>query len=93
MELGGKSPLVIFDDVDLDNAVNVTLAANFYNNGQVCSNATRLIVHEKIVDAFCSRLVEKVGRLKVGGAMEQVIERAKRSSLDEKDEKRFTNHY
>ncbi len=44
LELGGKSPIIIFDDADIDNALNATLTANFYSSGQVCSNGTRVFV-------------------------------------------------
>ena len=45
LELGGKSPLIVFDDADLDNAVSASLLANFYTQGEVCSNGTRVFVH------------------------------------------------
>ena len=44
MELGGKSPLIIFDDADLDNAADTAMMANFYSSGQVCTNGTRVFV-------------------------------------------------
>ena len=46
MELGGKSPLIVFDDADLDDAVSGALLGNFYTPGEVCSNGTRVFVHE-----------------------------------------------
>mgnify|MGYP003694625653 CR=1 FL=1 len=52
MELGGKSPLIIFDDADLGNAVSAAMMANFYTQGEVCTNGTRVFVHESIHDAF-----------------------------------------
>ena len=45
LELGGKSPLIVFDDADLDNAVSGALLGNFYSAGEVCSNGTRVFVH------------------------------------------------
>jgi len=52
MELGGKSPLIIFPDTDLENAVSGALLANFYTQGEICTNGTRVFVHEDIYDAF-----------------------------------------
>ncbi len=63
MELGGKSPLVIFDDADLESAVSGAVLANFYSSGQVCSNGTRVFVQRGIRKAFVARLIE---RLKTG---------------------------
>src|SRR3546814_14284515 len=51
LELGGKSPLVVFDDADLENAVNGELLANFYTQGAVCSNGTRVFVQQGLHDA------------------------------------------
>ena len=59
LELGGKSPIVIFDDCDFDSAVNAALAGNFYSTGQVCSNGTRVFVHEAIYDAFVDEVVAR----------------------------------
>ncbi|SEW24417.1 betaine aldehyde dehydrogenase [Cognatiyoonia koreensis] len=56
MELGGKSPIVIFDDADIDNAVSGAILGNFYSTGQVCSNGTRVFVQKGIKEAFIARL-------------------------------------
>jgi betaine-aldehyde dehydrogenase len=48
LELGGKSPIVIFDDADMDNALNAAMVGNFYSTGQVCSNGTRVFVQRAI---------------------------------------------
>ncbi|MFK7826395.1 MAG: betaine-aldehyde dehydrogenase [Oligoflexales bacterium] len=69
MELGGKSPLIIFDDVDLDNAVTGALYANFYNQGEVCSNGTRVFVHKSIEKEFLTKLIKRVRNIKVGDPM------------------------
>ena len=66
MELGGKSPLIIFDDADLENAVSGAILANFYSTGQICSNGTRVFVQRKIQDAFLERLVERLGQAVMG---------------------------
>ncbi|THV48879.1 hypothetical protein BGAL_0223g00210 [Botrytis galanthina] len=60
MELGGKSPLIILPDTDLENAVDGAMMANFYSTGQVCTNGTRVFVHESMKSAFEKRLVEKM---------------------------------
>src|SRR5439155_13143947 len=52
LELGGKSPLIVFDDAKLDNAVSGALLGNFYSAGEVCSNGTRVFVHKKVKDVF-----------------------------------------
>ena len=70
MELGGKSPLVIFADADLDNAVSAALMANFYTQGEICSNGTRVFVEEPIHDAFVAKLTARVANMKVGDPMD-----------------------
>ncbi len=69
LELGGKSPLIIFEDAKLDNAVAGALLANFYSSGQVCSNGTRVFVHRSIKAAFLERLVKRVGAMRIGDPM------------------------
>ncbi len=59
MELGGKSPLIIFDDADIDNAVSAAMLGNFYTQGEICTNGTRVFVHEAIQDIFLQRLLER----------------------------------
>ena len=70
LELGGKSPLIIFDDAKLDNAVSGALLANFYSSGQVCSNGTRVFVHRSVKAAFLERLVKRVGAMRIGDPMD-----------------------
>jgi betaine-aldehyde dehydrogenase len=69
LELGGKSPLIVFDDAKLDNAVAGALLANFYSSGQVCSNGTRVFAHRSIKTAFLERLVKRVGAMRIGDPM------------------------
>jgi betaine-aldehyde dehydrogenase len=66
LELGGKSPLIVFDDASLDNAVSGALLGNFYSAGEVCSNGTRVFVQRKVKDAFVERLVARTRRMSVG---------------------------
>lgn len=70
LELGGKSPLIVFDDAKLDNAVAGALLANFYSSGQVCSNGTRVFVHSSIKAAFLGRLVKRVSAMRIGDPMD-----------------------
>jgi len=69
LELGGKSPLIVFEDAKLDNAVAGALLANFYSSGQVCSNGTRVFVHRSVRAAFLERLVKRVGAMRIGDPM------------------------
>ncbi|MET3472501.1 betaine-aldehyde dehydrogenase [Novosphingobium sp. 1529] len=66
LELGGKSPLIVFPDADLDNAVSGALLANFYSAGEVCSNGTRVFVHSSVMDDFLARLKARTEAMIVG---------------------------
>ncbi len=66
MELGGKSPLIVFDDASLDNAVSGALMANFYSAGEVCSNGTRVFVHSKVKAAFLEKLLARTAQMVIG---------------------------
>ena len=66
LELGGKSPLLVFADSELDNAVSAALMANFYSNGEICCNGTRVFVEESIKDKFMEKLVERTKKMIVG---------------------------
>ena len=70
MELGGNAPFVVFDDADLDKAVDGAIAAKFRNIGQACTAANRFIVHRSIVDAFTRRVTERVNGFNVGRGTE-----------------------
>ena len=69
-ELGGKSPLVVFSDADLDGAVSAAMTANFLSSGQVCSNGTRVFVQEKVYEEFLSRIAPRVSAIRVGDPFE-----------------------
>ena len=71
LELGGKSPLIIFDDAHLENAVSGAIMANFYSTGQVCSNGTRVFVQDGIRESFTHRLVERTKAIKLGDPLDQ----------------------
>jgi betaine-aldehyde dehydrogenase len=66
LELGGKSPLIIFDDAAVDNAVSGAMLGNFYSAGEVCSNGTRVFVHRRIKAQFLARLKERTAALRIG---------------------------
>lgn len=66
LELGGKSPLIIFEDADMKNAVKATLMANFLSQGQVCSNGSRVFVHSSVASEFMKQLVNATNKLKIG---------------------------
>jgi betaine-aldehyde dehydrogenase len=66
MELGGKSPLLVFDDADLEQAVTAAMMGNFYTQGEVCTNCTRVFVQRGIADRFLARLQERTLLLRVG---------------------------
>jgi len=70
MELGGKSPMIVFEDADIENAVSGAILGNFYSSGQVCSNGTRVFVHTAIKDAFLARLSARLGNAVIGDPMD-----------------------
>ena len=70
MELGGHAPVLIFDDVDADQAAKLTAAAKQRNAGQVCISPTRFYVHEKVYDRFVGTFTDILGGLKVGDGLE-----------------------
>ncbi|MCM5703061.1 betaine-aldehyde dehydrogenase [Larsenimonas salina] len=70
MELGGKSPLIVFADSDLDRAVDGAMMANFYSTGQVCTNGTRVFVERSIKDTFEEKLLERVKNIKAGDPLD-----------------------
>ncbi len=71
MELGGKSPLIVFDDASLDDAVGAAMLGNFYSSGQVCSNGTRVFVQRGLHDAFLARLAERVSTIVSGDPLDE----------------------
>ena len=74
LELGGKSPLVVFDDADLSNAVSAALLANFYTQGEVCSNGTRVFVHRSIHDEFVDALRKRTTALIIGDPLDEATQ-------------------
>jgi acyl-CoA reductase-like NAD-dependent aldehyde dehydrogenase len=66
MELGGKSPMIVFDDADLESAVNGVTAGIFAASGQSCAAGSRLLLHEAIYDRFLERLIDRARRIRIG---------------------------
>ncbi|MDT0158423.1 NAD-dependent succinate-semialdehyde dehydrogenase [Microbacterium sp. ARD32] len=73
MELGGNAPFVVFEDADLDKAVDGAIAAKFRNIGQACTAANRFIVHEDVADEFARRVAERVKAMKIGRGTEDGV--------------------
>ncbi len=69
LELGGNAPFIVFEDADLDAAVAGAIASKFRNTGQTCVCTNRLLVQERVYEAFSAKLVEAVSRLRVGNGM------------------------
>jgi succinate-semialdehyde dehydrogenase/glutarate-semialdehyde dehydrogenase len=70
MELGGNAPFIVFDDADLDAAVEGAIACKFRNNGQTCVCANRIYVQDGVYDAFAQKLATRLGKMKVGDGLE-----------------------
>ena len=70
LELGGKSPLIIFEDAKLENAIAGALLGNFYSAGEVCSNGTRVFVHKSLRAAFTERLRARTAAMKIGNPLD-----------------------
>lgn len=70
MELGGKSPLIVFADADIELAADIAMMANFYSSGQVCTNGTRVFVHQSIKAAFERAISARVARIRMGDPLD-----------------------
>ncbi|MGD9918537.1 MAG: betaine-aldehyde dehydrogenase [Paenirhodobacter sp.] len=74
MELGGKSPLIVFDDADVESAVGAAMLGNFYSSGQICSNGTRVFVQKGIKARFLERLAARTAKIVAGDPMEEATQ-------------------
>jgi betaine-aldehyde dehydrogenase len=74
MELGGKSPLIVFDDASLEDAIGGAMLGNFYSTGQICSNGTRVFVQKGIKEKFLARLKERTEVIKLGDPMDEATQ-------------------
>lgn len=73
LELGGNAPFIVFDDADIDAAVAGVMAIKFYNNGQTCICANRIIIHEKIHDLFISKLSNAIENMVIGDGRDEKV--------------------
>jgi succinate-semialdehyde dehydrogenase/glutarate-semialdehyde dehydrogenase len=73
LELGGNAPFIVFDDADLDSAVEGAMASKYRNTGQTCVCANRIFVQEGVYDQFAQKLAAKVGAMKVGNGLEDGV--------------------
>jgi succinate-semialdehyde dehydrogenase / glutarate-semialdehyde dehydrogenase len=73
MELGGNAPFIVFDDADLDKAVEGVMISKFRNAGQTCVCANRIFVHQEVYERFSEKLAEAVGKLKVGNGLDAAV--------------------
>jgi betaine-aldehyde dehydrogenase len=74
MELGGKSPLIVFEDADIDSAIGGAMLGNFYSTGQVCSNGTRVFLQRRIKDEFLKRLKARTEAVLIGDPMDEATQ-------------------
>ncbi|TPW27608.1 betaine-aldehyde dehydrogenase [Pararhizobium mangrovi] len=71
LELGGKSPLIVFEDADIEDAIGGAMLGNFYSTGQICTNGTRVFVQRNVKDRFLDRLVERTVKIRLGDPMNE----------------------
>jgi succinate-semialdehyde dehydrogenase/glutarate-semialdehyde dehydrogenase len=69
MELGGNAPFIVFEDADLEAAVDGAIASKYRNNGQTCVCTNRFLVQDQVYDQFAAKLAKKLGKMKVGNGM------------------------
>ncbi|GAA1379359.1 aldehyde dehydrogenase family protein [Peribacillus frigoritolerans] len=85
LELGGKSPNIVFDDASIDNAVNGSMFGIFFAQGQVCASGTRLLVQESIYDRFMESFVKKARSIRVGNPLDHTTQMGPQVSLQQLD--------
>src|SRR5712672_1860562 len=73
MELGGNAPFIVFDDADIDAAIEGAMIAKMRNMGEACTSANRFYVHEKVHDEFAKKLTAKMGSLKMGNGLDESV--------------------
>lgn len=74
LELGGKAPCIVFDDVDINNCIEATLRGGFFNQGENCTAVTRLLLHESIHDKFLSKFMKRVKKIHIGDPLKNDTE-------------------
>ena len=85
MELGGKSPIIVFDDADIDSAISGAMLGNFYSTGQVCSNGTRVFVHKAVKDTFLARLKARTEAILIGDPQDEATQMGPMVSLAQRE--------
>jgi betaine-aldehyde dehydrogenase len=85
LELGGKSPLIVFADADLDQAVAGAMLGNFYSSGQVCSNGTRVFVQRPILEPFLQRVKGRTEQIRLGDPLDEKIQMGPLVSRSQRD--------
>jgi succinate-semialdehyde dehydrogenase / glutarate-semialdehyde dehydrogenase len=90
LELGGNAPFIVFEDADLDAAVEGAIASKYRNTGQTCVCANRLLVQEKVYDRFAEKLAVAVGKLKVGDGLKGETQQG--PLIDDKAVKKVEEH-
>jgi len=85
MELGGKSPLIVFDDADIDNAVSAAMLGNFYTQGEICSNATRVFVQRGVMDTFLEKATARAQAIRIGDPLDPETQMGPLISADHLD--------
>ena len=85
MELGGKSPLLVFEDADLDSAVGGAMLGNFYSSGQICSNGTRVFVQRRARDAFLAKLLRRTEAIRLGDPLDPATQMGPLISAGQRD--------
>merc|ERR1719244_2406274 len=89
LELGGKSPVVVFDSADLDSAVESVVDAIWFNQGQVCSAGSKLLVQETVFEKFISKLKTRLGHFRIGNSLDKtvdmgaIVDESQRKSVEE----------
>src|SRR5205823_2529556 len=74
LELGGKSPFIVFDDADLDSAVEGVVDAIWFNQGQVCCAGSRLLVQENVADRLVAKLRTRIERMRIGDSLDKAVD-------------------
>ena len=90
LELGGNAPFIVFDDADIDAAIDGLMIAKYRNSGQTCVCANRIYVQDSLYDDFAARLVERVGRLKLGNGIERDVDQG--PLIDENAVRKIEQH-
>jgi len=85
MELGGNAPLLVFEDADIDTAVEGAMLAKMRNLGEACTAANRFYVHEKVAEAFTQKFTEKMAALKVGNGLDEGVDVGPLVNADTRD--------